>query len=245
MGKKIEYAVGSVMNEMVYLRPSEDKRYGKGKVLCKRGVFKCRCGDEFTATLYNVKIGHTSSCGCHRKKNSSDQAVTHGHTGHPMYGSWGRVRQRCYNKKAKFYRNYGGRGITMSDEFREDPVVWINYLVSLDDYDKRDELNLTIDRIDNNKGYERGNLRWATKLTQRHNQRIRTDFHKRIIIEELLNELRSSASTLRELLLVSGIPRESKQMLVVQISKLDATILKYVHLAVENNNAFAQITKEL
>jgi hypothetical protein len=81
------------------------------------------------------------------------------------------MKTRCYNKKRADYKYYGGRGITVSEEFRSDFLVWFNYVTSLPNYENREKLNLTIDRVDNNKNYERGNLRWATKKQQVKNSR--------------------------------------------------------------------------
>ena len=81
---------------------------------------------------------------------------------------WRDKIQRCTNVNRKDYCNYGGRGISMSIEFH-DFDVWNSYIKSLPDYGKP---GYTIDRIENDGNYERGNLRWASKSTQACNRRM-------------------------------------------------------------------------
>ena len=87
---------------------------------------------------------------------------------HPLYSRWLSMTQRCTNPKHSSYKNYGGRGITICDEFK-DFKSYVKYVESLDGYDP---INKSLDRIDNNKGYEPGNLRWADNSTQIANQRF-------------------------------------------------------------------------
>jgi len=82
---------------------------------------------------------------------------------------WQAQKKRCYNPNFKQFKDYGGRGIIMSDEFKNDFSVWLNYLMSLenafiDGY--------SIDRVDNNGNYERGNLKWSTRSEQSINRRV-------------------------------------------------------------------------
>lgn len=96
--------------------------------------------------------------------------LTHGMKHHPFYATWDSMMQRCNNPKCTNYKNYGARGITVSEEFK-DCKVFINYIESLDGYSRGKQ----VDRIDNNKGYERGNLKWSTQSEQNYNKRVRSD----------------------------------------------------------------------
>lgn len=87
-----------------------------------------------------------------------------------FFSVWRGVMDRCFDTSHHHYKSYGGRGITVSDEFK-DPAVFVEYISSLPNADKRKELKLSLDRIEVDKGYERGNLRWADSRTQSLNRR--------------------------------------------------------------------------
>jgi len=78
------------------------------------------------------------------------------------------MKQRCLNKNAERYADYGGRGITIHKEWMNDFTAFMNYIVSA--IGERPE-GYTLDRIDNDKGYEPNNLRWATYSEQNFNRR--------------------------------------------------------------------------
>ena len=80
------------------------------------------------------------------------------------YTSWQCMKERCYNKKNVAFKYYGGRGITVCDEWKDS---FINFLADMGEAPK----GLTLDKIDNDKGYSKGNCRWATKSLQGYNQR--------------------------------------------------------------------------
>lgn len=84
---------------------------------------------------------------------------------HPLYETWRSMRSRCYSKNNHAYRSYGGRGIQICDRWRED--FW-SFVV---DVGERPSKGHTLDRIDSDKNYEPGNVRWATRLEQTQNRR--------------------------------------------------------------------------
>lgn len=90
---------------------------------------------------------------------------------------WFSIRGRCDDPTNRQYGNYGGRGIKLSEEFHN-PIVFIDYMRSIGDVDAAFADRLEIDRVDNDKGYERGNLRWATRSEQNLNKRnnLRVDY---------------------------------------------------------------------
>ena len=89
---------------------------------------------------------------------------------HKFYSTWDSMMQRCNNPKCTNYKNYGARGIIVSEEFKN-CKTFIEYLESLPDYSK----NKTMDRINNEGNYERGNLKWSTVVEQNLNKRIKSD----------------------------------------------------------------------
>lgn len=84
------------------------------------------------------------------------------------YNIWSKIKARCFNENEPSYYRYGGRGITMCDEWKHDPVAFCNYILTLDDYDKD---GYTLDREDNEGNYEPDNLRWVSPHIQNINQR--------------------------------------------------------------------------
>lgn len=83
---------------------------------------------------------------------------------------WFAIRTRCEDSLHRQYPSYGGRGIRLSDEFR-DPLAFVNYMRTLGDVKDAFRRKLEIDRIDNDRGYERGNLRWSTHSENNLNKR--------------------------------------------------------------------------
>ncbi len=148
-------------------------------------ICKCSCENE---TIKSIKSSHLiegkiNSCGCITKevkvdwrKKLLDQGmkIIYIDNKHELRSTIYDIYNRCYNPSFKHYEYYKSNNVTVSEEFHNG-YVFAEYLMSLPNYDKRKELNLTVDRINNSKGYERGNLRWATKTIQRLNQREADD----------------------------------------------------------------------
>ena len=87
---------------------------------------------------------------------------------HPLYSVWNMMVHRCTDKKILDYKNYGGRGISVCDEWIDDPKAYIEHVTSLPDAMKK---GLSIDRIDNDSDYKPGNLRWVSSSIQSMNKR--------------------------------------------------------------------------
>ena len=125
------------------------------------GLFQCQyCGKEFETTVQSVKCGDTKSCGCLRGE-------LHGLKGHKLYGTWRQMVQRCTNPKHKNYGDYAERGITVCEEWLD-----IKKFIAWAESTHPNIEGYTLDRIDNDKGYNPDNCRWADKTMQSVNQRI-------------------------------------------------------------------------
>lgn len=98
------------------------------------------------------------------RTDKRDSYVKHGFTHHPLYFVWTGMMRRCYSKDHKFYRHYGGRGITVCSE-------WHDIAAFIFDMSATYKEGLLLDRVDNDKGYSPGNCKWSTPREQGNNRR--------------------------------------------------------------------------
>lgn len=124
----------------------------------------CDCGQIAIAISSNLIRGVTSSCGCYQLELARASLTTHGGSHTREYRSWAGAKERCLNPNAKAYKNYGGRGITMCDEWRD------SFPQFLEDMGLCPK-GLSLDRENNELGYSRDNCRWTDRATQTRNRR--------------------------------------------------------------------------
>lgn len=134
----------------------------------RRWLCKCECGNTTEVRPYALKQGSTTSCGCVHKEVSAKNATTHGlGTSGYLYRAWCEMKQRCYNPNKSNCEHYKTKGIIVSPLWINDYQAFHNYVEA--NLGERPE-GYSLDRINNNGNYEPGNIRWASKATQRQNQ---------------------------------------------------------------------------
>lgn len=130
----------------------------------------CVCGNETLIETRNLRGGFSKSCGClSNQMRAENNPNNNGNTRDLAYKPWQMMKQRCLNPKYYFYKYYGARGIKIHESF-------MDFQTFLEHIGPRPSLAYTLDRIDNDKGYEPGNVRWATRLDQSLNRGINRVF---------------------------------------------------------------------
>ena len=163
---------GRRFGNLVVVNESDQSVYRSGQR--HRRVFcKCDCGGEIVTRLSDLASGRTKSCGCIRRAMTRRRGLdskTHGLSqSGDSYNRWDSIKQRCFNPLSKDFKNYGQRGISMHGPWVSNFPRFFGYIKSLGERPK----GYSLDRINNDGGYEPGNLRWASASTQRRNQRLR------------------------------------------------------------------------
>lgn len=173
-----------------------------GNLMTKSGatsqVFcKCACGKSLVVNAKDVRTGHTKSCGCMKSSWISEKKAVHGfarmgkRTG--LYNVWAGMKNRCYNVNSHDYKHYGGRGITVCNEWKHSFPAFLRDMA--DGYKK----GVKIERVDNNGDYEKGNCKWATHTQQMRNKRNNRCFRffgELITIAEFCEKTKTNSGTI-------------------------------------------------
>lgn len=156
---------GRRFGKLFVLERAEDIIKPDGKPIIQYKCL-CDCGNE-TIVRYSSLVGNrTISCGCYHKEKLGNMRRTHGYSHKErLYGVWLDMKHRCYNKNNNHYKDYGGRGITICPEWKDNYANFRNWCIShgfTEEIRESGRNNITIDRIDVNGNYEPSNCRFVT-----------------------------------------------------------------------------------
>ena len=152
---------GQRFGRLVVIKRGEAASGSKAQWICK-----CDCGKTVLVRHDHLRSGAVVSCGCWRREEIRQRHLTHDGTHTRLFRIWGGMKNRCYNPNNGSYTRYGGRGITVCDE-------WLHSFVAFRDWSLAHGYtdDLSIDRIDNEKGYAPDNCRWIPMAEQSKNRR--------------------------------------------------------------------------
>lgn len=156
--------IGQKFGRLTVIEELPERKHGSRVYRCK-----CDCGNIINARKDMLKNGNTRSCGCLQREKARDIAKaksTHGKSKTRLYNIYYHIINRCYRKNEPNYENWGGRGIKVCNEWKDDFMTFHNWAI-----DNGYREGLSIDRIDNDKGYSPDNCRWTTNKQQSNNRR--------------------------------------------------------------------------
>lgn len=161
MKHKVEELVNQKFGKLKIVAEAEPHVFPNGarhrQMLCA-----CDCGSETVINLYNILSGNTKGCAF-----CAENTPKHRLSKLPEYRLYRAMISRCHDPSDKGFPNYGGRGIVVED------ALLNSFEAFLEEVGRRPTKQHSLDRIDVNKNYERGNLRWALPSEQQHNKRKR------------------------------------------------------------------------
>lgn len=164
--KYSEIVSGTVFGKLTVVRPvekfdSQGRRIGTSECICA-------CGTVVQVLNSSLRNGNTKSCGCSRIESIRKRCMTHGDGNRNcrLWRIWSAMKQRCYRPRYQHFKDYGGRGIIVCDEWLHDYSAFKEWACA-NGYDD----TKSIDRINPDLNYDPSNCRWATVAEQQRNKR--------------------------------------------------------------------------
>lgn len=161
-----------------YIRDGERKQVSWMKYDVRTYILQCHCGAEFQREqIGKFWNGKAQSCGCTSRKRAAEKITKHGHTAgahgntkawSPEYAAWARAKDRATNTNGERAKDYVDRGIGMDQEYQD------SFEAFLQEVGHKPEGDYSLDRIDNEKGYIKGNMQWSIRSRQQRNRRNTT-----------------------------------------------------------------------
>lgn len=160
--------IGLKFNRLTVIAYERICRYKTARI---NWIVRCDCGTLKSVSPYRVLNGNTKSCGCLKAENTAEYNKVakkkHGGRKDRLYRIWHGMKQRCYSETCKDYPKWGGKGISICDEWKDDYAAFRDWSLSHGYAD-----DLTIDRIDPSANYTPENCRWVDWSTQSANRRV-------------------------------------------------------------------------
>ena len=154
--------IGKTFNLLTVISTEDANGLGKAR----KAMCKCICGNYKKVAFQDLRNGHTKSCGCLKRERIISYSTKHGMSRHPLTPIYSAMIQRCTNPENDRYRDYGGRGITICEEWRNNNTLFFKWALN-----NGWKQGLEIDREDNEKGYSPENCRIVTEKVQQRNKR--------------------------------------------------------------------------
>lgn len=170
----VQDLAGKTFGRLTVIKRIENHISPSGKMYSK-WLCKCECGKYIEVLGRSLRGGHTQSCGClqidrtissHTKHEGKSNGTTDS-----LYAIWDSMKQRCNNRNHKYYKDYGGRGISVCEEWSSDFSSFRKWAIENGYNNISKKYQCTIDRIDVNGNYEPSNCRWVDMKTQQRNRR--------------------------------------------------------------------------
>lgn len=163
-------------------------------------VCRCDCGTEKIVRGASLRSGAVVSCGCFHKDDLKCRLTTHNMSNTRIREIWNCMKQRCSNPRNTAYKYYGGRGVSVCDEWKNDFSSFLSWALNNGYTD-----DLTLDRIDTNGNYEPSNCRWISRAEQQNNTRYVRHF-----------TINGETKSLAEWCRIYGVPHERVRWRVVE-----------------------------